>query len=152
MRKIFSSVLLSIDQFCRASMILIPTFRQQCNLSSRYTVSVFCPILLFLFQLERLFQLEQVVLPDRNSNDEKNPLLQALCCNGHKAICIEKINPFLSSCCIKALTFTIRSHSLKVRHDHIFEPSKFVLMGLEPLQLCNKRVPSVESCKYRLTH
>ena len=72
-----------------------------------------------------------------DSNDKNNP--------------IEKVNLFLISCCKKALNSTVRSHSMKVRHDHVFDTYRFFLTGLESLQTCFKNVPSVESCRPRLT-
>ena len=68
-----------------------------------------------------------------------------------KPICIETVNLFLSSCCVKALSSAVWSLSLNVRDDHIFKTSRFVLMGLESLQIHIKLISFVESCRLRLT-
>ena len=59
-------------------------YRQKCHLSLRYTVLVFHPFPRFSFNLECVFQLEQVVRLDKDSNETKNPMLQTRCCNVHK--------------------------------------------------------------------
>ena len=65
---------------------------------------------------------------------------------------IKTVNLYLSSCCVKAFNSAVRSHSLKIRYDHIFETSRFVLTGLELLQICIKLVSYVQSCRHRSTH
>ena len=67
-------------------------------------------------------------------------------------ICIEAVNLFQISCFVRALDSSARSYSLKIRHDHIFETSRFVSTGLECLQICIKLISCVESCRRRLTH
>ena len=74
MGMILSSPPLLAQRSCRVSIILIRTFRQQCNLSLQFTVSKFHPLSCFLFHVEHLFQLAHVMLPDKISINKNNPL------------------------------------------------------------------------------
>ena len=147
-----SSVLLLIHWTCRVSTTHIPTFRQQCKLSLRYTVSAFHPIPSFLFHVDCFLELELVVPLDKDSIYKKTHCFKDCVAMSTESICIETVNPLLISCCVKALNSGVRSQSLKIRHDHIFETSRFVFMGLESLQICIKLSFWVESCRHKLTH
>ena len=106
---------------------------------------------LLLFLVERILGLEQVVLLDKDRNDKTTHCFQHSFAMSTKTNCIEAINLFQKSCCVEALNSTTRPQSLKVRHDHIFETSKFVLTSIESLQNCIKIESCLESCRHRLT-
>ena len=126
------SVFLLTHQTCKVSTFYIPTFRQQCYFSPRYTIllSPSTDFSLFLLHFECLLQLEQVKPLDRNSKIKNNHLLQKLCWNVNRNNCIETVNLFPSSCCEKCLISAVRVFSLEIRHDHLFETYRFFLTGL----------------------
>ena len=141
-----SKILLLTHQSCRVSTIHIPTFRQQCNLPPRYTVSAFHP-LPSLFQVDcsrSCFLTWTVMIETNHCFKHCSPMCT-------KPICIETINLFRSFCSAKAHNSAIQSHSLKVRHDQFFETSTFVPTGLGTLQFCIKLISYVQSCRNRLT-
>ena len=63
-----------------------------------------------------------------------------------------KIGLFRSCCFLKTLNSAFWSHSVKIRHDHIFNTSTFVLTGLEILQIWSKLASCGASCRQKLTH
>ena len=65
---------------------------------------------------------------------------------------VHMFNSFTRSGCAKVLNSSVRSNSLKIRHDHIFETSRFNLMGVESLQICIKLTSCLESSRRRLSH
>ena len=67
-----------------------------------------------------------------------------------KPIGIETINLFLNSSIVKTSNSAVRSGSLKVKHDNSFENSKFVLTGLDSLQICIKIISCVEPSRHWL--
>ena len=148
---ILSSVPLLTHQSCRVSTLHVPTFRQQCNISPRFTVSAFHPVPSFLFHVECFLQLGPVVDLDKDNKDGNNPLLRTLCFNDHRTKLHWNSRPLLSSCSVKIFNSAVRSCSLKKRDDHIFGTSTFVRTGLESLQICIKLKSSVVSCRQRLT-
>ena len=105
MGTMLSSVPLLTHQSCRVSTTQIPLFRQQCNLSPRYTISAFHSFPTFLFHVEHLPQFEQVVPLDKNSNDRNNPLLQTLCYNDHTNRLHSSSQPFSEFLLFKSSQF-----------------------------------------------
>ena len=152
METILSSVPLIIYQSCRVSTVHIPTFRKMCNCSPRYTISAVHPFPSFLFHVECLPQLEQVVPLDMDSNNKTTLCFQHCVAMSTKRLCIETIDLSLSSCYVKAPNSAFWSRSLKLRQDHFLETVRFVLTGLESLQTFIKLKSCVESCRHGLTH
>ena len=152
MGMILSSVPLLTHQSFRVSTNHFPTFRQQCNLLPRYTVSIIQPVPSILFFVECLFQFGLVLNVQKDSNDETADCFKHFVAMCTVPIGIETVNIFLSSCCVEAFNSAVRSHSLKLRQDYFFETSRIVLMALESLQICIKLVSCVQTCRHRLTH
>ena len=149
MGKILSSIPLPTHQSLTVSTIHIPTLRQQRNFS-RYTVSAFYPFRLFCSTYTVFFSWSSSCFLTRTVMTETTHCFKHCVAMSTKPISIETIKLFLRSCCVEPLNSTIRSHSLEVRHDQIFETCRFVLTGLESLQNCIKLVLRVESCRQRL--
>ena len=152
MGKISSSRLLPTHQFGPVSNIHFPTFRQKCKLLPPYTVSAFHPFHSFLFHNEGLFNYRKSCLLTTKVITGTTSFLNHCVAMSTKSISIETINVLLSSCCVEAPNPTTLSHSLKVRHDHIFESSRSVHTELESLQICFKIVNSVEIYSHWLKH
>ena len=66
--------------------------------------------------------------------------------------CIQTVNLFLFSYCVKAHNSGVRTPSLKLQHDQNFETSIFVLTGLESLQTYIEIISCVESCRHKLLY
>ena len=152
MRMILSSVPLLMHQSSRISTFPFPKIRQQCNESLRYTVFAFHQISSFLFRVECLFQLEQVVPLVRDSIDRHNPLLQTLRYKVQRTPLHWENQSFSTfPSCINSPFCSPLSYLLELRNVHILETSTFFLTGFEVLQIWIKLISCEESCRNRLT-
>ena len=145
-----SSVRLPTHQSCCVSTIHIPTFRQQRNVSSRYTVSAFP---LFLFKDESSLQLEKVLPLDKHSNNRNNPLLPALFYNGHKTHLNWNNQSFFWV--LVVLKLSILQSGLNIwKHDMtIFLKLLYLFWpGWKLFKSASNSYLFVEFCRHRLTH
>ena len=151
MEMIFWTVPSTTHQSCRVSTFHISTTLEPFSLVNCFCIFFFLLFPCFLFHVECVSQLEQVVLLGMDKNDKINPLPQTLSCHVHKTLCNKTINPFLSSCCVEVLNFTIRFLSLKIVQGHVLKATFLVLSRCESLDLCIYIPTSVKSCWHWLT-
>ena len=137
MGTILSSAPLPTHESCRVSTIHFPTVRQQFNPSPRYTVSAFHPLLYFLYHVECLLPLGQVVPLDKDIIDRDNPLLQTLSCNDLRTHRHWKSHFFLSSYCVRACSCCSILQSSPIRWKNDMNKFRKLDLFWRGLNLCN---------------
>ena len=140
MGMILPSVPLLTHQSCRVPTVTFWHFDNSVafNLDILFPHSIQFP--LFCSTINVFFSWSRSCLLTKTAKMETTHCFKHCVATSREPICIQRVNLFLSSCCVKALNSAVRFLSLKIQHDHIFETSGFVLTGLN---LCKSASNSI---------